>query len=285
MIAGMTYYQIVWYFIIYAFAGWVIEVVFHAVSFGKVVNRGFLNGPVCPVYGFGVLAVFALIGALPVNTGEAVNVLYVFVVGMLLATTVEVLAGWLLDICFHAKWWDYSDKPFNLHGYICLEYSVIWGIAIVIVVKIAHPLIQRTSVDLIPESIGWWILLVCYLVLLTDLIVTIAEIRGLNKTLAEVDKIRGSLRAVSDDLTEKIAESAIHTSQILEEGKVQRALGKAETRDKVTLLIERMPNFHRRGHARILRAFPQLSPRQYSEALEDLKKKLPEFKKKRDEAA
>lgn len=55
MICGMTYYQICWYFLIYSFGGWVVEVIFHAVALGKVVNRGFLNGPVCPVYGFGVL--------------------------------------------------------------------------------------------------------------------------------------------------------------------------------------------------------------------------------------
>ena len=54
MICGLTYYQICWYFLIYSFGGWVVEVIFHAVALGKVVNRGFLNGPVCPVYGFGV---------------------------------------------------------------------------------------------------------------------------------------------------------------------------------------------------------------------------------------
>ena len=58
MICGMTYYQICWYFLLYSFGGWVVEVIFHAVALGKVVNRGFLNGPVCPVYGFGVLSVF-----------------------------------------------------------------------------------------------------------------------------------------------------------------------------------------------------------------------------------
>ena len=61
MIAGMTYYQIFWYFMIYSFAGWCIEVIFHVFSVGKIINRGFLCGPVCPVYGFGVLSVFTVV--------------------------------------------------------------------------------------------------------------------------------------------------------------------------------------------------------------------------------
>ena len=64
MIFSMTYYQICWYFLFYSFCGWVLEVIFHAVALGKIVNRGFLNGPVCPVYGFGALAVFSLTGYL-----------------------------------------------------------------------------------------------------------------------------------------------------------------------------------------------------------------------------
>ena len=64
MICGMTYFQICLYFLIYSFGGWVVEVIFHAVALGKVINRGFLNGPVCPVYGFGVLSVFALLNTI-----------------------------------------------------------------------------------------------------------------------------------------------------------------------------------------------------------------------------
>ena len=64
MIFGMTYYQICWYFLFYSFCGWVLEVIFHAAALGRIVNRGFLNGPICPVYGFGALAVFSLTGYL-----------------------------------------------------------------------------------------------------------------------------------------------------------------------------------------------------------------------------
>ena len=131
----MTYYQICWYFLIYSFGGWALEVVYHAVACGKVINRGFLNGPVCPVYGFGVLSVFAMMNTFQ-GSGYQLSDGMIFLFGVILATAVELIAGWLLDVCFHARWWDYSNKPLNFHGYICLEFSLIWGVAILLVVKI-----------------------------------------------------------------------------------------------------------------------------------------------------
>ena len=79
----------------------VVEVIFHAVTLGKVINRGFLNGPVCPVYGFGVLSVFALLNTLQ-SGGHQMSEGMIFLFGIVLATAVELVAGWLLDVCFHA---------------------------------------------------------------------------------------------------------------------------------------------------------------------------------------
>ena len=116
MICGMTYFQICLYFLIYSFGGWVVEVIFHAVALGKVINRGFLNGPVCPVYGFGVLSVFALLNTIQ-GSGRQMSDGMIFVFGIVLATAVELVAGWLLDVCFHARWWDYSNiKWLHLPG-------------------------------------------------------------------------------------------------------------------------------------------------------------------------
>ena len=90
MICGMTYFQICLYFLIYSFGGWVVEVIFHAVALGKVINRGFLNGPVCPVYGFGVLSVFALLNTIQ-GSGRQMSD------GMILKGTVGE-GGYLFDM-------------------------------------------------------------------------------------------------------------------------------------------------------------------------------------------
>ena len=132
----------------YSFGGWVVEVIFHAVALGKVINRGFLNGPVCPVYGFGVLSVFALLNTIQ-SGGHVMSEGMIFVFGFVLATLVELIAGWLLDVCFHARWWDYSDKPLNFHGYICLEFSLIWGLAIVMVVKVFQKYVENQASSIV----------------------------------------------------------------------------------------------------------------------------------------
>ena len=74
----------------------------------------------------GVLSVFALLNTLQ-SGGHQMSEGMIFLFGIVLATAVELVAGWLLDVCFHARWWDYSNKPLNFHGYICLEFSLIWG--------------------------------------------------------------------------------------------------------------------------------------------------------------
>lgn len=232
MILGMTYYQIAMYFLVYSFAGWCLEVIYHALKVGKIINRGFLNGPVCPVYGFGMLAVCAMIHFLPKsqNTGEY-NVLAVFFGGMILATTVEFVAGYILYHVFHARWWDYSRMPLNIGGYICPLFSILWGIACVIVVKYVHPLVEHSASHGIPEKIGWPVMGVLYLLYLVDFIVTVMTVSGLNKELDELDKIRAAMRAPSDKMSEIIGGTTMQAARKADEQRVQAALGRAELRD------------------------------------------------------
>ena len=295
MICGMTYYQICWYFLIYSFGGWVVEVIFHAVALGKVVNRGFLNGPVCPVYGFGVLSVFAMINTLQ-NSGYQMSEEMIFLFGVILATVVELIAGWLLDVCFHARWWDYSDKPLNFHGYICLEFSLIWGLAIVLVVKVFQKYVENNTSTQADSTFGWMILAILYCVYLADLIVTVAVIRGLNKKLTRLNTIRSDMRIVSDKLSDTVANTTIDTAQVIGEGKVQTALAKAELREaaetKKNQSIEKLrkkkmelqrefdelsgsiTNHTIVGPGRIIKAFPEMKHRYYHELIQELSKKF-----------
>ena len=294
MIFGMTYFQICLYFLIYSFGGWVVEVIFHAVALGKVINRGFLNGPVCPVYGFGVLSVFALLNTIR-SGGHVMNEGMIFLFGVVLATAVELIAGWLLDVCFHARWWDYSDKPLNFHGYICLEFSLIWGLAIVMVVKVFQKYVEAQTSHT-PATWEWVVVAVLYAVYLTDFIVTVAVIQGLNKKLTRLDKVRSDLRIVSDRLSDTLATTTIDTAQKVGEGKVQAALAKAEFLDATAAQKEKsiemlrvkraelqaqfdelsnsITNHTIVGQGRIIKAFPKMKHRDYSELIQELKKRL-----------
>lgn len=293
-------YHYLFYFLIYAFCGWVAEVIFQAVTAGKIVNRGFLNGPVCPVYGFGVTAVL-LLGQW-VFPGGVKNLSFpvIFLWGVLLATVIELVAGWGLYVLFHARWWDYSDMPLNLGGFICAKFSLMWGLAIVLVVRVIHPGITENIVDKIPVGIGTVVLIVLYALLLVDLAVTVATVVGMNRKLEKLEELQKSLRVVSDGLSRKIGSSALKNSQKMEEAQLQAALAKMELRDAVEEGVseaqkrssaaraelqrqyeELKTSFWKNGgfgSRRILNAFPNLRHSRYAQLLAELKE---EYSKKR----
>ena len=118
----MEIYYFILYFFTYGFFGWCTEVAFAAFKQGKFVNRGFLNGPICPIYGVGVSVVVSFLTPLE----ESLILLYA--ASTILVTFIEWLTGYLMDKIFHHKWWDYSNQPLNIGGYVCLLFSLIWGI-------------------------------------------------------------------------------------------------------------------------------------------------------------
>ena len=220
IIAKMTLYQILWFFVVYSILGWCLEVIYHAVTLGKVINRGFLNGPVCPVYGFGMLAVLLFFDSLQTDVSDS-NFLFLYSGGVVLATAVELIGGWALDKLFHARWWDYSDKPFNLNGYICLEFSLIWGFIVVLAYRVIHPTVAGLTVSLLPVWLGSVLLGILYLTYIADLFVTVATVRGMNRNMEEIEELRKKLRIVSDSMSKKIGNESIHSAQVLEEKKAQ----------------------------------------------------------------
>ncbi|MGX8687354.1 MAG: putative ABC transporter permease, partial [bacterium] len=199
---------------------------------------GFLNGPVCPVYGFGMLALLACLHLIMDSVGagsarvEDAGGLVIFLGAMVLASTVELIAGRMLDVLFHARWWDYRMRPFNLNGYICLQFSILWGLGGVFVIKLVHPTLEALSTDRIPEKYGWFLLAFFYAVYLADLIVTVMEVRGMNRYLKELDEIQARMHIFSDAMSETIGSGALKTQNVIAEGRVQGALARAELRER-----------------------------------------------------
>ena len=291
MICGMTYFEILSYFIIYSFIGWVVEVVYHAASWGQIINRGFLNGPVCPVYGFGVVAVFAMVNLID-EAGIVLNDLCLFFAGCVIATVIELAAGWLLYTFFHARWWDYSEKPWNLNGFICPEFSLIWGLAILLVIKVFQKHVKMHTANINVSLYSWIILAVIYALLIADVIVTVAVVNGLNKRLTRLDEITSDMRILSDKLSEKVGEKTIGATVKVEESRVQAALARAELRDRGTELKERIPDIRTRltalkreyidtanslthnkwfGYGRLLAAFPHMKLKKNQNILQKLR--------------
>lgn len=191
-------YLTLWLFFVYAFLGWCAEVCYAALRTGKFVNRGFLNGPVCPIYGFGMAAVLWALRPLMGNT------VLLFLGSVVLTSLLEWLTGFLLEKLFHQRWWDYSDEPFNLGGYICLRFSLYWGLACLFVLKIVHPTVLW-GVRAVPRSIGWVLLAVFAAAMAADLAATVRTVVRMNRQLRQLDELAGRLREVSNDLGERLA--------------------------------------------------------------------------------
>lgn len=134
----MTYFiNLFLYFYIYSFLGWCCEVVYAYKNQIKFVNRGFLIGPICPIYGFCALSITKML-----NSIES-NILFLFIFASIVVSLIEYYTGYLLEKTFNKKYWDYSEDPFNIHGRICLHFSLIWGILAVFTAKIINPIITN----------------------------------------------------------------------------------------------------------------------------------------------
>ena len=178
----MGIYEILAYFFVYGVLGWCVEVAFAAVKEGRFVNRGFLNGPICPIYGVGVVSViFSL-------QGFSESLLILYLASAVLVTFIEWLTGYVMDRIFHQKWWDYSGQPLNIGGYVCLPFSLIWGVFCVFIVKCFQPLVAHL-IGYIPHIAGIVILVILSIAMLADLYVTASAILKLNKRLEAMEKI------------------------------------------------------------------------------------------------
>ena len=146
-VCGIDFYHLMNWLIIYSFFGWVWETCYVSVKSGKFVNRGFINGPLCTIYGFGAVSVYMILR--PFSD----NLLYLYLGGVVVATALEYVTAVLMESLFHTSWWDYSDNKFNFQGRICLGASLGWGAFTVILFKVLHPLVE-SIVILYPVYVG-----------------------------------------------------------------------------------------------------------------------------------
>lgn len=280
----MKLYHFIMYLFIYGVLGWCVEVAFAAVRERRFVNRGFLKGPICPVYGFGVGLVVMLL------SDHSANLLVLYGTSVVLVTAIEWITGFLLEKIFHNKWWDYSDLPLNLNGYVCVLFSFIWGIACVFIVRVVHPLIEA-AVDILPLWTGWLICVVFLGILLADLYVTASEILKLNKRLKYIEELTADLHQFSEQLGAGISKRVIKAAEWQEE-KTEDVKERVEDvrermddmKEQAQDIWERMEELREKLQKasdqnsktvkRLLKAYPKMKSRQYKEALEELKERL-----------
>ena len=236
---------------IYAFFGWCLEVVYQAVEHGKFINRGFLNGPYCPIYGVGVIVVA---GALdPIKD----NIIILFAGSVVLTSLLELVTGYLLKKIFDMQWWDYSGERFNLGGYICLKFSLLWGVACLVTVRLIHPAVEG-FVAAFPDVAGAAVLGVFATGFVSDTAVTVMAIVHIKKHFELLESISAEMRLISDKTGEKLfgaVESAIERKDGLDARTAQQRQKLESLRERYKTELERRIF----SLKRIQRAFPKLN--------------------------
>lgn len=269
----LIYYSIL-YFFVYGFLGWCTEVIFAAFKQHRFVNRGFLNGPICPIYGVGVTLVIACLEAFQSN------LLLLYISSVILVTVLEGVTGWAMDKLFHNKWWDYSKLPFNIGGYVCLLFSLIWGVACVFIVYFVHPLIHQV-LSLIPHTAGIALIAILGIALLSDIIVTTSAIVKFNQYLERLKHITDELHAISNQIGSELYQNVMHVLDMQESSRQKLDDVKLEVSEEIRMQIvelktraqnlgEKVPKPARR----LLKAFPKLESRNYKAQLELFRQKL-----------
>lgn len=268
------FYYLMAYFLLYSFLGWVLEVAFHALCKGTIVNRGFLNGPVCPIYGIGMLSVIVLLSPLKHH------LFLLFICGTVFATLIELIGGFVLYKLFHMRWWDYSNEPFNLDGYICARFSLAWGFCILFAVLIVHPVVEL-NVHIMDRPLGYVFVAICYVLFAADCIITVLTVAKLNTKLKRLNRLGTEIRGFSDNLTERIAQKSLDAGAKIQEGRIQGALAKTELEDEFNMLRLQLAEHRHYSYGRLLRAFPDINHREYNDELADI---IEYMKKRRAES-
>lgn len=270
----MSIYYSILYFFVYGFLGWCTEVIFAAFKQHRFVNRGFLNGPICPIYGVGVTLVIACLEAFQSN------LLLLYISSVILVTVLEGVTGWAMDKLFHNKWWDYSKLPFNIGGYVCHLFSLIWGVACVFIVYFVHPLIHQV-LSLIPHTAGIALIAILGIALLSDMIVTTSAIVKFNQYLELLKHITDELHAISNQIGAELYQNVMHVLDMQESSRQKLDDVKLEVSEEIRMQIvelktraqnlgEKVPKPARR----LLKAFPKLESRNYKAQLELFRQKL-----------
>lgn len=175
------------YFMIYSFLGWFMEVCVSLWNKHKFINRGFLIGPYCPIYGWGCLAIIIIVGQ---NTSD---ILSVFLKSILICSLLEYFTSYFMEKIYNVRWWDYSNKKFNINGRICLETMIPFGLLASLIIYVLHPAVIKLVNLLSLES----------LVIIASILFVIYIIDNIVSTYI-LFKIKGKIKSERKDNTEKI---------------------------------------------------------------------------------
>ena len=251
-----TVLDYIFYFFFYSFIGWFFESCYCSLRPKKWINRGFLRGPICPIYGTGGLVMMVcLLPLRHITENLYLNELLIFVAGAVLCDIVEFMTSYIMEKLFNARWWDYSNKKFNIQGRICLTHTFYWGTCSCLFVFILEPIMNLYIVGQVSESsrnILTYIFLTVFAFDLLDTVIHALGIRSISSTFMK--------------LSEEISEFAIQVYSTVggksedESEAIKKELNEKfdELRSKYDKFKNDIKNIKGKSKKRLFKAFPFL---------------------------
>lgn len=181
-ILGVDLYYVIAWLYLYSFLGWLWETTYVSIKEKRLVNRGFVTGPVCTIYGIGAVSVYLILRTLKGNW------ILMYFGGMLVATVLEYVTAVIMERLFHTGWWDYSDKKFNFQGRICLGSSVAWGFFSLIMFVVLQPFVELI-VNWFGMQTGKVVLIVVTVIYIVDFTYAAMTAIQLGKRLQQIKQL------------------------------------------------------------------------------------------------
>ena len=263
--------QWVLFFYIYCFFGWCFESAYVSIKEKHFVNRGFLRLPMLPIYGSGALCI--LLVCLPVKE----NSFAVFVLGVVFPTLLEYITGYVMELLFKMRYWDYTGKKGNINGYICLQSSIAWGFLSLLLIHFIHPPIGRW-VERLPHLALLIVVIVISCVFVSDVIVSVRAAFNLRHVLEEMERVRMQLEEARVQLELARAEARDRLEELGEDIREDNRRRQKAQEERAELLrlefMRRLEHQNRYFNRAILKAHPSASSRRFAESMRQLRAEL-----------
>lgn len=255
-----TYCYLLIWFSIYSFLGWIYESVWVSINRKEFVNRGFLSGPVIPIYGFGALIFIILLR-------DFDNVVALFFAGAVLACMLEYFTSWSMEKIFHARWWDYSHYPLNLNGRICLYGGVLFGVFAVLIVRYIQPVLEKYTIY--NKYTLYIVSIILLSMFLYDTVTTVRKAFNLSEKMKEVQERINEYKAARLALYKERGRAYEEQKARIIEG-FKDELENSELYAGLRNMLDNMSNHEKR----FFKAFPNLKSYDFSEGLEKIKDRI-----------
>ena len=298
--------QWLFFFYFYCFFGWCFESTYVSIKSKRFVNRGFMRGPFLPLYGSG--AIMMLLVSKPFQE----HIFLVYIAGCIGATVLEYVTGVVMEALFKVRYWDYSDQPFNFQGHICLGSSLAWGFLTIAMTELIHKPVERLVLS-VPSGILTPVTLVLTALICADFALAFKAAMDLRDVLIKMEKAKEELMHIQkrldvmialtnediesrvEDLKESVEDLKENIENKLENLKKQSQLKPSAYLESVKEeLLELRIKYRRNVEDRerlsglkdffqrdLIRANPTMSSERFKEALEELKQRAGEKKKKK----